>query len=745
MSPPSPQWSAGPGATEMSPRLVEQISTALASREDPPRTRHLHDDGSARYGNRLVLESSPYLRQHAHNPVDWYPWGEEAFEAARALDRPILLSVGYSTCHWCHVMEEESFEDEEIARFINEHFIAIKVDREERPDVDGVYMTAVQALTGRGGWPMTVVMTPDLQPFFGGTYFPPRDGDRGARIGFLTLLQQLSTAWRDDGSDLVMRAQQITLHIQKQLEPSGLRGDVPGPNTLEACVAEYRPQYDAQYAGLNRQQKFPSSLPIRTLLRHHRRTGHPQSLLMATETLDAMALGGLYDQLGGGFHRYTTDPRWHVPHFEKMLYDNALLVLAYLDGWQVTSDPLYERIVRETLAYVEANLTAPDGAFYSATDADSLDPHGERVEGAFFGWTPDEVIETLGPEEGALLNAWYGVVPGGHLDGLSVPTRRHDLVTFARSRGETPETIQGRIAAGREALLKVRAERPPPLRDDKVLAAWNGLMIEAYARAGLVLDDPAYTASALRAGHAVRDRLWKDDLLHRSHLDEEPKHRATLEDHAFLASAWVALFEATHDPMWIDEALRHHADLTARYTAPGGGWFLTPSDGEKLIAREKPNYDAAIPSGNSVHARTLLRLSALTGDGDLLVTAEAVMRSFSDRLKQAPSTMPLLVDAVDQRWGRPLEVVVVAQDEHEAKAFRHAFRTRYLPDAVWVYVDDREDTSGHPLALAQGKRSLEGRVTGYICERGVCQQPTQDLNTFAAQLDAHARPRQETP
>ena len=729
----------------MNSSLVERISAAVVDRTEPPRTRHLHEDGSALYGNRLVLESSPYLRQHAHNPVDWYPWGEEAFEAARALDRPIFLSVGYSTCHWCHVMEEESFEDPEIARFINEHFIPIKVDREERPDVDGVYMTAVQALTGRGGWPMTVVMTPDLQPFFGGTYFPPRDGDRGAGVGLLTLLEQLSASWKEDGSDLVVRARQVTRHIQQQLEPSGLPGDVPGPTTLEACVAQYRPQYDAQHGGLNRQQKFPSSLPIRTLLRHHRRTGNPQSLLMATATLDAMALGGLYDQLGGGFHRYTTDVRWHVPHFEKMLYDNALLVLAYLDGWQMTSDPLYERIVRETLSYVGENLTAPDGAFYSATDADSLDPHGERVEGAFFGWTPDEVITTLGPEEGALFNAWYGVVPGGHLDGLSVPTQRHDLVSFARSHGQSPEEIQRSLAAGREALLKVRAERPPPLRDDKVLAAWNGLMIEAYARAGLVLDDPDYTASAVRAGLAVRERLWKDDRLHRSHLADEPRHRATLEDHAFLASAWVSVFEATQDPMWIDEALRHHTDLMERYAAPVGGWFLTPSDGEKLIAREKPSYDGAIPSGNSVHARTLLRLSALTGDGSLQVTAEGVMRSFSDRLQRSPSAMPLLVDAVDQRWGRPLEVVVVAQDMDEASAFRDVFRTRYLPDAVWVYLDVQTATSDHPLPLAQGKRSLEGRVTGYVCERGVCQQPTQDLNAFAAQLDAHARPRQETP
>jgi uncharacterized protein YyaL (SSP411 family) len=729
----------------MNPALTQQISEELRSQTDAPRTHHLREDGSAKFANRLALESSPYLLQHAHNPVDWYPWGPEAFEAARALDRPIFLSVGYSTCHWCHVMEEESFEDLEIAQFINEHFIPIKVDREERPDVDGVYMAAVQALTGRGGWPMTVLMTPDLQPFFGGTYFPPRDGVRGARVGLLTLLQQMSTSWNEDGADLVIRAQQITRHIQQQLEASWRTGDVPGPDIIEACIDQYRTQYDDRYGGLNRQHKFPSSLPIRTLLRHHRRTGDPSSLQMATQTLDAMASGGMYDQLGGGFHRYSTDVRWHVPHFEKMLYDNALLVLAYLDGWQVTKRPVYERIVRETLQDVQNNMTAPDGAFYSATDADSLDPEGERVEGAFFGWTPEEVVEILGPTDGPMLNAWYGVTPAGHLDGLSVLTRHHELQTFCAKRGLDEEDTARRIQAGREALLEVRSRRPPPLRDDKVLAAWNGLMIEAYARAGLVLNEPQYTEIAVRAGHAVRDRLWRDGLFHRSHLDDKPRHRATLEDHAFLASAWVSLFEATQDPQWLDEALRHHADLTARYADPVGGWFLTPNDGEKLIAREKPSHDGAIPSGNSVHARTLLRLSALKSDAELLASSEEVMRAFSGRLSKNPSAIPLMVDAIDQRWGRPLEVVVVAEDPAEAAAFRDAYRTRYLPDSVWVYLPSSGGSDDHPLPLAQGKRSLDGHTTGYVCERGVCQQPTQDIEAFAAQLDAHARPRQESP
>ena len=402
-----------PGAVAIEPELAAKLATAAAARpRDEVRTRHRRDDGSPKYTNRLVLESSPYLRQHAHNPVDWHPWGDEAFEKAAREGKPVLLSVGYSTCHWCHVMEEESFEDEEIARYLNGNYIAIKVDREERPDLDAVYMSAVQALTGGGGWPMTVWLTPDRKPFYGGTYFPARDGDRGARIGFLTLLGRLRQAYAEQPDGIAEQAARLTRAIEQGLAPAPGAGG-PGPGMLIEAARFYRERFDPVNGGLSGTPKFPGSLPVRFLLRHHRRTGDGESLRMAELTLEKMAAGGMYDQVGGGFHRYATDERWLVPHFEKMLYDNALLAIDYLEGFQATGRQEFADVARDILRYVERDMTSPDGAFYSATDADSLNPQtGEREEGWFFTWTPEEIEAVLGRARAAPALAWYAVRPG---------------------------------------------------------------------------------------------------------------------------------------------------------------------------------------------------------------------------------------------------------------------------------------------------------------------------------------------
>ncbi|RME46872.1 MAG: thioredoxin domain-containing protein, partial [Deltaproteobacteria bacterium] len=405
-----------PGAKPFPPELARRLLAALAAKgkDDVARTHHRNPDGSPRYTNRLILETSPYLLQHAHNPVNWYPWGEEAFARAAAEQKPVLLSVGYSTCHWCHVMEAESFEDEEIAAFLNEHFIAIKVDREERPDVDGVYMSFVQLTTGSGGWPMTVFLTPERQPFFGGTYFPPRDGVRGARVGFLTLLHRIHEAYEKDREGVVAQAKKIAEELQKYHGRGGGK-ELPGADLLEEAQAAFSRAFDDAYGGFGSAPKFPRSMTLDFLLRHHRRTENRRSLEMVTKTLDAMARGGIYDQIGGGFHRYATDRRWLVPHFEKMLYDNALLAVTYLEAYQATGQEAFAQIARETLDYIDREMSAPEGGFFSATDADS-----EGEEGKFFVWTPDEIDALLGPEEGRIVKTYYDVTPQGNFEGKNI-------------------------------------------------------------------------------------------------------------------------------------------------------------------------------------------------------------------------------------------------------------------------------------------------------------------------------------
>jgi uncharacterized protein YyaL (SSP411 family) len=493
-----------PGVEAFDEKLQRRLDQALAAQgpDYEPRTHHLREDGSPRFTNRLIEESSPYLLQHAHNPVSWYPWSEEAFARAKRENKPIFLSIGYSTCHWCHVMERESFEDEEIAAFLNRHFIAIKVDREERPDIDSVYMTAVNILTGRGGWPMTVLMTPDKEPFFGGTYFPPREGVRGASAGLIEILTEMLALYQNEPGEVMARAQDISQRVEHMSFVRAGPG-VPRDSTIAVATNQLATKFDRVDGGFTGAPKFPQPARLLLLLRYARRTGDPGATAMVTTTLDRMAAGGIYDQVGGGFHRYSTDAQWLVPHFEKMLYDNAQLAVLYLEAWQHTGDASYRRVVREVLDYVAREMTSDIGAFYSATDADSRTPSGHDEEGWYFTWTPAEIQAVLGPDAARVVRAAYGVTKNGNFEGRNILHRVMTDRQLAAKLRMPPNRVAKVLEEARSALYRERASRPPPVRDDKVIAAWNGLMISAFARAGWAFDEAEYVSAATVAAQFV--------------------------------------------------------------------------------------------------------------------------------------------------------------------------------------------------------------------------------------------------
>jgi uncharacterized protein YyaL (SSP411 family) len=703
----------GPGAQTFSDEVAARLREAVARRREF-RTRHLREDGSPRWTNRLALESSPYLLQHAHNPVDWRPWGDEAFAAARALDRPLFLSVGYATCHWCHVMEEESFEDADIARILNERFIPVKVDREERPDVDAIYMQAVQMLTQQGGWPMSVFLTADGKPFFAGTYFPARDGERGARAGFGTILLELDRVWREERQRATQSAGQIAQAVQQSLAADAPVG-LPELHVLHGAMSYYSQVFDPREGGVRRAPKFPSSMNVRFLLRYWKRSGDEQALAMARLTLTRMALGGIYDQVGGGFHRYSTDARWLVPHFEKMLYDNALLAIAYVEGWQATQDPLFRRIAAEVLDYVGREMTDPSGAFCSATDADS-----EGEEGTFFVWTPAQLREALGETDGARAAALFRATEEGNFEGSNVLSLDH-----VPDAGEL--AFLERV---RPVLYQTRSRRPPPLTDTKVLTAWNGLMISAFARAGLAFAREDYLERAARAADALLGAHFAAGTLLRT-----GRHRGMLEDHAFLAAGLVDLFEATGEARWLQTARALHDALALRFAHPEGGFFRTPDDHEPLLAREKPAYDGAEPTGNSVAALTLLRLHRLTGEAAFRDRSEKLLRSSGALLAGAPAALGEMLLAVEYLLSLPREVVLVRPAQESDGELLDVVRGRFEPAQELI-----RHVEGAPPAtpLAQDRPAQAGRPTAYVCVRGACQLPVTEPRALAALLDRTA-------
>jgi len=729
-----------PGVEAVDEALQQRLDQALASQGPRyiPRTHHLNDDGSPRFTNRLIEESSPYLLQHAHNPVNWYAWSDDAFERARRENKPIFLSVGYSTCHWCHVMERESFEDEEIAAFLNRHFIAIKVDREERPDIDSVYMTAVNILTGRGGWPMTVIMTPNKEPFFGGTYFPPRKGVRGTRTGLIDILAEMLRVYTNEPQQVVARAQELSQRIEQAAALQAGPG-VPSDKVIVVAAQNLARSFDRVDGGFSGAPKFPQPSRLSLLLRYARRTRDPGATAMVTATLDKMAAGGIYDHVGGGFHRYSTDAQWLVPHFEKMLYDNAQLAVVYLEAWQHTGDSAYRRVAREILDYVAREMTAPEGGFYSATDADSPTPGGHDEEGWFFTWTPEELDSLLGADDAAIVSAAYGVSKRGNFEGRNIFHRIKTDREVSAALRTSPKRVDEVLASARSILYDARGSRPPPIRDEKIIAAWNGMMITAFARGGWMLDEARYTAVAARAaGFVLGTMRAENGALVRTYREGKKGSSSFLDDYAFMVGACLDLYEATGDVTWLERAIELQRDQDRRYLdGQSGGYYLTPTDGETLLVREKPAYDRAVPSGNSVAARNLLRLHDFTGDAQWRGAAERLFASMSFRVTRSPNGFPLLLVALDHYYDTPLEVAVVAPlHREEAGPLAERLRHTFVPNKAFVVLTDAEAAQQQAqVPWLEGKRAMSAKSTAYVCERGRCDLPTPSPAVFQRQVD----------
>ncbi len=756
-----PTMSTHPGTLPYEAATDRAIAAALKAQpaDYRPRTRHhggrVHASAGKHveprapagakpnYTNRLILSSSPYLRQHAHNPVDWRPWGEAAFAEARKLGRPIFLSVGYSTCHWCHVMEHESFEDLEIARVMNTRYVPIKLDREERPDVDAVYMAAVHAMGMGGGWPMSVWIAPGKGgagkavhgvPFFAGTYFPPRQS-RGRRRGFLGLMNDLADRFAEDPEGIAAKGNRIASQLRRKLE-TDWTGIVADTTSVDRLVAQVRSVYDNQHGGTRRAPKFPSNIPYGVLMRHHLRTGDRESRRMAVHSLERMRMGGIYDHVGGGFARYSTDVRWLVPHFEKMLYDQGLITKALVEAWTVSSKPSMARTIRQTLDYLLREMRHPGGAFYSATDADS-----EGEEGRFFLWTPAQLQALLSKEDAALVAEIYDVTPGGNFEHRNILHLREDLDVWAQRKKVAAPALRKRLRSALDRLYTERAKRVPPLRDDKILTAWNGLIISAFARAGLSLAEPRYVQAAGKAADYVLATLRDDQgRLLRTALGGKASGMAVLDDHAFFIEALIDLFEATGEQRWLAQALRLQANQDRWYSAPNAaGYFTTATDAQSLLAREKPDYDGAIPSGNSVSAMNLVRLAAITGESTHRNRAVATIRAFSRRLRNYPIAMSRMLVAVEALAWPMKEVVLVRPAGSKPEAFAPmlaALRRTWQPHHVLVMVE--QGSSLERLASlappVRGKIARDGRVTAYVCKEGACRLPTTQPAKMIEQL-----------
>jgi uncharacterized protein YyaL (SSP411 family) len=730
-----------PGAIAFSGALRGNMESALAARDDRyiPRTKHLQSNGRATFTNRLILESSPYLQQHAHNPVNWYPWGDAAFAAAMEQGKPVLLSVGYSTCHWCHVMEEESFDNVEIATYLNQNYIAIKVDREQRPDVDSIYMAAVQALTGRGGWPMTVWLTEDRQPFFGGSYFPAYDGDRGISEGFLTLLQSLRGVFDDRRDDVGAASAQLMEAVRRRMVPPA--GDlVPGEAIFAQAFATFESSYDPFNGGLQSSQKFPSHLPIRYLLRYYRRSGNADALQMAEKTLHSMAAGGIYDQVGGGFHRYATDPDWLVPHFEKMTYDNALLAMAFLEAYQVSGDESFARICRELLRYAARDMQAPSGGFYTASDADSKTSSGQMQEGWYFTWSSKEISAALSAEEAAVIREFYGITAAGDLEGRNILHLNQSVAAVAATLDLGEDVVTTTIASAREKLYRVRNDRAAPFRDQKILTAWNGLMISAFARAALDLGDEAYLVTANRAAHFVLDHMQSDGRLLRMHAGGIASGDAYADDYVFFVQALLDLYEASGDIDWFAHAVRLEQIMSEEFEDPvDGGFFSSSTKSEVLLAREKSGFDSAVPSTNAIAILNLLRLYEFTSNDEYRRRAQKALTFFGLVLERSPAALAEMLQALDFYHDEAKEIVIVtANDRADADPYLRILGQTFLPNHVLVVVQEGHDLDQQAryIPLLEGKRALQGNTTAYVCTQGVCKLPTSDIATFAAQIGA---------
>ncbi len=691
--------------------------------------------------NHLATEQSPYLLQHAHNPVNWYPWGEDAFHKARTEDKPIFLSIGYSTCHWCHVMERESFENAEIAAILNQHFISVKVDREERPDVDRIYMSFVQATTGGGGWPMSVWLTPDLKPFYGGTYFPPED--RYGRPGFASVLRSIANAWQSQRDKILESSGDITSQLAKHLEVLPSRSGAPlDPQVLDAAFYAFRRSFDPRYGGFGEAPKFPRPSVFEFLLRYYARTNNSEALDMVLKTLDAMAKGGMHDQIGGGFHRYSVDARWFVPHFEKMLYDQAQLAVSYVEAFQITREPRYAEIARKTLEYVMREMTSPGGAFYSAEDADSgIDPAQPNIkgEGAFYIWTRTEVEEVLGAERAEWFCYRFGIEadgnvredPHGEFTGKNILSESHSIEETAAHFGRSAEELARALEDAGRKLLAARSRRLRPHLDDKVLTAWNGLMISAFARAGSALADQRYTGAAQQAASFILEHLYDtgSGTLLRRYRSEDAAIPGFLDDYAFFAQALLDLYEANFDLRYLELAIRLTDRMRELFEDRGhGGFFSTAAGDSRLILRIKDDYDGAEPSGNSIAALNLLRLARMTGRQDYHDSADRVLAAFASRISAAPAGVPQMLAALEFRIAKPSQIVLVGEKHSpDLEELEREREDRFLPNTVVLLVDEesRSTLASWVPGIAE-MRKLDGRAAAYVCEDFTCQLPTAD-------------------
>jgi uncharacterized protein len=667
----------------------------------------------AEFTNHLIHESSPYLLQHAHNPVDWYPWGEAAFAKARSENKPLLLSIGYSACHWCHVMAHESFENEDIAQLMNELFVNVKVDREERPDLDQIYMNAVQMMTHHGGWPMTVFLTPDGVPFYGGTYFPPQD--RYNMPGFPRVLISVAEAYRDRQTEIAETGESLLKELQRLSEPSGSDRPVE-KDLLDAAYAAMVKSYDSIHGGFGGAPKFPPAMTLEFLLRTYVRTGDRDALEMVEHTTEKMAHGGIYDQLGGGFHRYATDSKWLVPHFEKMLYDNALLSRLYLHYYQVSQSSLARETVEGILNYVLREMTDPAGGFYSTQDADS-----EGHEGKFFVWDLAEIASVLG-EEAAAFNAYYKVTETGNFEGKNILNVNPSV--------EPPSD------ESRRKLFQVRERRIKPDRDEKIITAWNGLMLASFAEAGVVLGRADYTDAAWRNADFVLHKLTRNGLLLRTYKDGVAKFNAYLEDYAFFSEGLVTLYETTGEFRWLKKAI----ELTDRmieefWDDEGAGFFFTGKSHENLIVRSKDYFDNAIPAGNSVAANVLLRLAILTNNERYRNLAQAAFGEMAETARRYPSAFGYALSAMDFFLSNPKEIAILGHDAADIQPLlREAWR-KYRPNKVVApgFVGDAEAVK--TLPLLQDRPLLDGQATAYVCQHYTCKQPVNQVEALAAELD----------
>jgi len=705
--------------------------------------------------NRLARERSPYLLQHAANPVDWYPWGDEAFEKARTENKPIFLSIGYSTCHWCHVMEHESFESQEVADALNRDFVSIKVDREERPDVDRVYMAFVQSTTGSGGWPMTVFLTPELKPFFGGTYFPPHS--KWGRPGFMDLLGEIGRVWSHDRARVDFAAAELFDRLKSVAGADGrsqAESSIARPDALAEAVEQYQVAFDRRHGGFGDAPKFPRPSELLFLLREHARTGAQPPLLMATETLRAMALGGMRDHVGGGFHRYSVDAEWRVPHFEKMLYDQAQLVLAYLEAAQATGNEFFATVAEDTLAYVTRDLRDAAGGFYSAEDADSLPPEGgPKKEGAFYVWSDAEIGALLGADA-EIVRKRFGIKPDGNaphdpqgeFTGQNLLHTARSIEAVAAETGRTPGEVIAALGRARQTLFDARGHRPRPHLDDKVLTSWNGMMIAAFARAARVLPERpqagAWLATARGAAHFIKDHLWRasDGTLLRRYRDGDAAIDGYAEDYSSLIWGLLELFQADGDPAWLSWARELQAQQDARFwDEQEGGWFSTTGRDPSVLLRLKEDYDGAEPSATAVSILNLLALAHLTADDDARTKVERTLGRYGERAGRAARVIPMMLAGLST-WHAAAMQVVVLGDDQDAAPLRAEVARHYLPFALIMPVPvtpgDAQRALAATVPFVGPMQQKGGRATAFVCRDFACREPVTTAEALAAQLQA---------